>query len=153
MMDASPRGDPPGFVAAPDERTLPIPDRPGDNQIDTMQNVVSNPEVGLLFLAPGDERNAARERNGGDRRPIRSRSRRCRSTESPRSPAPRVTVKEAFPHCGRSFIRSRLWDPATRIDRSAYPTYGRVVSDQVKVASASEIDAAEEGANRVDRLW
>lgn len=64
-----------------------------------------------------------------------------------------MTVKEAFLHCGRAFIRSRLWDPAARIDRSAYPTYGQVVSDQVKVMSAEEIDATEEGANQVDQLW
>lgn len=152
MMDASPRGDPPGFVAAPDERTLPIPDRPGDNRVDTMQNVISNPEVGLLFLAPGMNETP---RVSGTAEIVADPESLAPLSVNGKPPlsAPRVTVKEAFPHCGRSFIRSRLWDPATRIDRSAYPTCGRVVSDQVKVVSASEIDAAEEGANRVDRLW
>lgn len=104
MMDTSPRGDPPGFVAAPDEQTLLLPDRPGNNQVDTLQNLVSNPEVGLLFFVPG--------------------------------------MNEMLRVSGTA-----------EIDRSSCPTYGQVVSDQVKVMNAEETDASEEAANQVDRLW
>ena len=64
----------------------------------------------------------------------------------------RVFVEEAFLHCGRSLLRSRLWDPDVRIDRSVYPTYGQVLADQIKGADAVEIDASEDEANR-DRLY
>jgi hypothetical protein len=64
----------------------------------------------------------------------------------------RVTVEEAFLHCGRALIRSRIWDPEVQIDRSAYPTYGQVLADQIAGSDAKEIDASEEAANR-DRLY
>lgn len=152
MMDTSPRGDPPGFVAAPDEQTLLIPDRPGNNQVDTLQNVVGNPEVGLLFLVPGMNETL---RVSGTAEIVTDPETLAPLSVNGKLPlsALRVTVKETFLHCGRAFIRSRLWDPAARIDRSAYPTYGQVVSDQVKVMSAEEIDASEEGANQADQLW
>lgn len=152
MMDTSPRGDPPGFVAAPDERTLLLPDRPGNNQVDTLQNLVSNPEVGLLFFVPGMNETL---RVSGTAEIVTDPETLAPLSVNGKLPlsALRVTVKETFLHCGRALIRSRLWDPAARIDRSSYPTYGQVVSDQVKVVSAEEIDASEEEANQVDRLW
>ena len=64
----------------------------------------------------------------------------------------RVTVEEAFLHCGRALIRSRLWDPETQIDRSGFPTYGQVLADQIRGADAGEIDASEDEANR-ERLY
>ena len=64
----------------------------------------------------------------------------------------RVTVEEAFLHCGRALIRSRLWDPAVRIERSGFPTYGQVLADQIAGADAEEIDAGEDEANRT-RLY
>ena len=60
----------------------------------------------------------------------------------------RVTVEGAFLHCGRALIRSSLWDPGARIDRSSYPTYGQVLADQIAGADASQIDAEEDEANR-----
>ena len=60
----------------------------------------------------------------------------------------RITLEEAFLHCGRALIRSRIWDPEVQIDRSVYPTYGQVLADQIKGADAEEIDASEEEANR-----
>ena len=60
----------------------------------------------------------------------------------------KVTVEEAFLHCGRALLRSRLWDPETQIERSVYPTYGQVLADQILGADAGEIDASEEEANR-----
>ena len=64
----------------------------------------------------------------------------------------RITVEEAFLHCGRALIRSRVWDPEVQVDRSAYPTYGQVLADQIAGADANRIDGEEEEANR-DRLY
>jgi len=145
--DASPRGDPPGFVKVLDEYTLLIPDRPGNNQVDTLQNVLNHPVVGLLFFVPGmnetlrvcgsaeivAEHGALEPLSVGGKAPLSGL---------------KVTVKDAFLHCGRALIRSRLWDPEAQIDRSAYPTYGQVLAEQITGANAAAIDSEEDEANR-----
>ena len=151
QTDASPRGDPPGFVAAPDEHTLLIPDRPGNNQIDSLRNLAEQPHVGLLFFVPGMNETlrvkgtAEMVTDAAVLEPLAA------GGKMPLS-ALRVTVEEAFLHCGRALIRSRLWDPAVRIERSAFPTYGQVLADQIAGANAREIDAGEDEANRT-RLY
>ncbi len=149
--DASPRGDPPGFVAVLDDYTLLIPDRPGNNQIDSLSNLVEHPYVGLLFFVPGMNETLR----------VKGRAEIVTGGEllaglsvggKPPLSALRVTVEEAFLHCGRSLIRSRLWDPETRINRSSFPSYGQVLADQIAGADAGQIDAAEDEANRT-RLY
>ena len=151
LADTSPRGDPPGFVSAPDDRTLLIPDRPGNNQVDSLQNVIANPQVGLLFLVPGMNETL---RVSGGAEILTDEELLTLLSVNGRPPLSilRVTVEEAFLHCGRALIRSRLWDPDARIDRSSYPTYGQVLADQIKGADAEEIDASEDEANR-ERLY
>ena len=151
LADTSPRGDPPGFVATLDDRTLLIPDRPGNNQVDSLQNVITNPQVGLLFLVPGMNetlRVSGRAEIVTDEELLAPMSVRDRPPLS----GLRVTVEEAFLHCGRALIRSRLWDPEAQIDRSGFPTYGQVLADQIAGANAREIDASEDEANR-ERLY
>ncbi len=149
--DTSPRGDPPGFVTVLDEQTLLIPDRPGNRQVDTLQNVLFNPAVGLLFLVPGMNETL---RVSGTAQIVIDADLLAPMSIKGRPPLSglQVDVSEAFLHCGRSLIRSRLWDPAARIDRSAYPTYGQVLADQIHGADAVEIDASEDEANR-QRLY
>ncbi len=149
--DTSPRGDPPGFVTVLDEQTLLIPDRPGNRQVDTLQNVLFNPNVGLLFLVPGMNETL---RVSGTGKIVTDADLLAPQSIKDRPPLSglQVVVEEAFLHCGRSLIRSRLWDPAVQIDRSAYPTYGQVLADQINGADAVEIDASEDEANR-DRLY
>ncbi|MDE0699567.1 MAG: pyridoxamine 5'-phosphate oxidase family protein [Acidimicrobiaceae bacterium] len=145
--DASPRGDHPGFVQVLDDRTLLIPDRPGNNQVDSLQNILVHPVVGLLFLVPG----------------MNETLRVCGTAEIVTDPellAPlairnrvpvsglRITITDAFLHCGRALLRARLWDPEAQIDRGDYPTYGQVLADQIAGANAQEIDASEDEANR-----
>ena len=151
LQDTSPRGDPPGFVVTPDNKTLLIPDRPGNNQVDSLQNLIANPQVGLLFMVPG--MNETLRVSGSaeivtDERVLEPLSARDRPPLS----VLKVTVAEAFLHCGRSLIRSRLWDPEAQIDRSSFPTYGQVLADQIRGADAGEIDASEDEANR-QRLY
>ena len=151
LADTSPRGDPPGFVAALDDKTLLIPDRPGNNQVDSLQNVIVNPQVGLLFLVPGMNETL---RVSGTAEIVTDDELLTPLSVKGRPPLSglRVTVEEAFLHCGRALIRSRLWDPEARIDRSSYPTYGQVLADQIKGADAEEIDTSEDEANR-ERLY
>ena len=151
LADTSPRGDPPGFVATPDDKTLLIPDRPGNNQVDSLRNVIDNPQVGLLFLVPGMNETL---RVSGKAEIVADKELLAPLSVKGRPPLSglRVTVEEAFLHCGRALIRSRLWEPEARVDRSSFPTYGQVLADQIKGADALAIDASEDEANR-ERLY
>jgi PPOX class probable FMN-dependent enzyme len=130
LADNSPRGDAPGFVQVLDERTLAIPDRPGNNRLDSQTNIIHNPNVGLLFFIPGVTETL--RVNG-----------RATITADPlllagfevRGRAPKiaivVSVAEAFLHCSKALIRSRLWQADAQVDRKALPTLGRMIADVV----------------------
>jgi PPOX class probable FMN-dependent enzyme len=150
-VDVSPRGDVPGFVAVPDDRTLLIPDRPGNNQIDSLRNVVAQPHVGLLFLVPGMNETL---RVKGTAEIVTDEDLLATLSVKGRSPVSilRVTVGEAFLHCAKALIRARLWDPASQIERGSFPTYGQVLADQIRGTDAADIDASLDEAAR-DRLY
>ncbi len=149
--DASPRGDPPGFVQVLDDKTLLLPDRPGNNQVDSLQNIVANPGVGLLFLVPGMNETL---RVKGRAEIVTNAELLMPTAVGHRTPLSglKVVVEAAFLHCGRALIRSRLWDPEVQIDRLSYPTYGQVLADQIAGADAGQIDTDEDKANR-QRLY
>ena len=151
QADASPRGDPPGFVKVLDNKTLLLPDRPGNNQVDSLQNIVENPGVGLLFFVPGMNETL---RVKGKAEIVTDEEELESMTVKGRPPVSglRITVEEAFLHCGRALIRSRVWDPDVQIVRSDYPTYGQALADQIAGADAKEIDDSEDEANR-ERLY
>ncbi|MEL6061109.1 MULTISPECIES: pyridoxamine 5'-phosphate oxidase family protein [unclassified Methylobacterium] len=140
-VDASPRGDAPGFVAVPDERTLVIPDRRGNNRIDTFVNLLENPGLGLIFLVPGINETlrvngtAAMTRDPALLEPLAAEG---------KVPAAAlvVRVREAFFHCGKAMIRAQLWDPARHVDRSTFPSLGRILAEQTASATVAEADAA-----------
>ena len=149
--NASPRGDPPGFVAVPNDGTLLIPDRPGNNQIDSLRNLAEQPYVGLLFFVPGMNDTL---RVKGTAEIVTDPALLAPFSVGGKVPVSAlwITVEEAFLHCGRALIRSRLWDPAVQIERSAFPSYGQVLADQIAGADAEQIEAAEDEANRT-RLY
>ena len=151
QADASPRGDPPGFVKVLDEKTLLLPDRPGNNQVDSLQNIVQNPGVGLLFFVPGMNETL---RVKGKAEITTDPALLEPLTVGRKAPLSglKVVIEEAFLHCGRALIRGRIWDADAQIDRSSYPTYGQVLADQIAGADAREIDADEDEANR-ERLY
>ena len=151
QADGSPRGDQPGFVQVLDDKTLLLPDRPGNNQVDSLQNVVQSPHVGLLFFVPGVNETL---RVKGKAEIVTDQALLESTAWKNRVPASGlvITVKEAFLHCGRALLRGRIWDPSVQVDRSAFPTYGEVLADQIEGANAGEIDQSEEKANR-DFLW
>ncbi|MBP0437308.1 pyridoxamine 5'-phosphate oxidase family protein [Tianweitania sediminis] len=138
--DVSPKGDQPGFVRALDDRTIAIPDRPGNNRLDTYENLLTNPNVGLIFLIPGMDETL--RING--RAEIRTDPELLQMFEyDGRLPISVmvVTVEEVYLHCAKAFMRSGLWNPSTFIERSSFPSFGAMLKDQIRLEeSAAEID-------------
>jgi len=127
-LDCSPRGDAAGFVRVRDEKTLLIPDRRGNNRIDSLRNIVGDPRVALLFLIPGVGET------------IRVIGRASISTDPSlaesfmvNGKAPRtvivVAVERVFSQCSKAIVRSKLWDPSLQVDRASLPTAGTILAD------------------------
>ena len=135
-VDNSPRGDAPGFVQVLDERTLLIPDRPGNNRLDSLANIVANPKVGLLFMIPGVTETL---RVNGRARIVTRPELLAGFAVNGRSPTIAILVEteEVFLHCSKALIRSRLWQEDAKVDRKVLPSLGRMI------AEASEARPAE----------
>ena len=127
--DVSPRGDPCGFVKILDDKTLLIPDRPGNNRLDTHTNILANPAVGLLFMVPGFDDTM---RVNGRAKITRDPDLLALMVVNDRMPtvAIVVTVEEVFIHCAKAFRRSKLWDPSQRQNRSDMPSLLKIIMDQ-----------------------
>ena len=135
--DVSPRGDRPGFVHIVDDTTLAIPDWPGNNRLDSLANVQSNPAVGLLFFIPGVDETLRVNGTAQITMEAGVLDRWETNGKRPRS-ALVITVTEAFLHCGKALIRSRLWHDDYKIDRSELPSYGRMLKDQIDIQDTAE---------------
>lgn len=135
--DVSPRGDPPGFVRVLDPRTLAIPDRPGNNRLDSLANIVANPNVGLLFIVPGFDDTL---RVNGEARLVTDPEILEGMRMGDRLPtlAIVVRVREVFLHCAKAFRRSRLWSPDSIQDRSEMPSLSKIILDQTTGAPDDE---------------
>ena len=144
--DVSPRGDPCGFVKVLDERTLLIPDRPGNNRLDTMANILTNPNVGLLFIVPGFDDTM---RVNGSAELTRDPELLNMMSINERVPglAIVVHVQEVFIHCAKAFRRSKLWDHSQHQDRQDVPSLMNIILDQTTGApkDAKEQDALDRG--------
>ncbi len=148
--DASPRGDLPGSLAhVLDDRTLLLPDRPGNRQLDTLTNLLERPYVGLLFFVPGMNETLRINGRAGIATDPELLARLAIRGKPPLS-ALRVTVEEAYLHCAKALIRARIWEPEARVERSRFPTYGQVLADQIEGADAAEIDADSAESARTD---
>ena len=145
--DVSPRGDAPGFVAVLDDHTLLIPDRPGNNRVDTMGNLMENAHVGMLFLLPGVNETL---RVNGTASVTTDKSLLAPLAVQGKVPKSGIVVRveEAFMHCAKALIRSKLWDPDSRIDRGDFPTMGRILADQIEGVDAEEADRYTEEVYR-----
>ena len=130
-MDASPRGDAPGFVVVEDEKTLLIPDRRGNNRVDSLRNIIANPRVALLFLIPGI----------GETLRVNGRAEICIDPallarfgvegKLPRSVIV-VRVDTCFFQCARAIFRSKLWETERHVERTSLPSTGTILSDVTK---------------------
>lgn len=136
-FDASPRGGEPGFVSAPDRATLLIPDAPGNNRLDTLENLLETGRIGLLFLIPGvDEtlRVNGRARLLDDSAVLQS----FRNEKRTPKLVIEVKVEHVYLHCAKALMRSKLWDPASRVDRSVLPTMGQMLNEQTGMQGLPE---------------
>jgi uncharacterized protein len=129
-MDASPRGGAPGFARVVDAHTLLIADAPGNNRLDTLQNIIETGQLGLLFLVPGMDETL---RVNGTAVVSTSEADRKLCEDERRVPklVIRVTVQASYLHCAKALMRSALWDTARHIDRSAMPSMGEMLRDQI----------------------
>jgi PPOX class probable FMN-dependent enzyme len=141
LADNSPRGDAPGFVKVVDDHTLLIPDRPGNNRLDSLRNLVHNPSIGLLFLVPG--RNETFRVNG---EATISRDPDLTAQFEVQEKLPRtvivVKVKEAYIHCSRALVRADLWNPAKYVTPGRVPTFGAMMEAHTcGMVKADAVDA------------
>jgi uncharacterized protein len=135
--DVSPRGDPVGFVTILDRHTLAIPDRPGNNRLDSLSNIISNPNVGLLFIIPGFDDTL---RVNGHASLTTDPDILAGMSVGERMPKLAITVRvrEVFLHCAKAFRRSHLWDPAHFQDRAEMPSLSKIILDQTTGAPEGE---------------
>ncbi|HVM79877.1 MAG TPA: pyridoxamine 5'-phosphate oxidase family protein [Stellaceae bacterium] len=145
--DVSPRGDAPGFVRVLDERTLAIPDRPGNNRLDTMSNLLAEAQVGLLFLVPGLEETL---RVNGTASLSRDPQLLEGSTVMGKLPRMMilVAVREVFYHCGKAIKRARLWQEDYRVDPKSVPSLGRVIVEQARLERSMSVEEADAAVER-----
>lgn len=139
--DVSPRGEKPGFVHILDDKTIAIPDRPGNNRLDTLSNVVTNPNVGLMFLLPGI--NEILRING--RAELRDDA-DLMDLFVVGGKLPRlvmlVHVEQAYLHCAKALMRSALWSETTKVSRNSLPSMGEMLRDMI----GPQIEAESEEA-------
>src|SRR5579883_612935 len=129
-QDVTPRGDPPGSFKVLDEKTIAISDRPGNNRLDTLRNLLENPEIALLFLLPGVNetvRVAGTARLSLDEELLESMAVEGKRPKC----AIVVSVRQAYLHCAKALIRSRLWSGDYAQPKGTFPSISRMVGDQV----------------------
>jgi hypothetical protein len=144
--DVSPRGDAPGFVRIIDDKTLFIPDRPGNNRLDTMVNIVENPNVAALFFIPGFEDTL---RLSGKARITTDGSLLASAAVNGKTPKAGIVIaiEEVFLHCAKALKRSKLWQNDYRQDRSTMPSIARIILEQTCEAEVDEAEAKEADAD------
>jgi uncharacterized protein len=127
-LDCSPKGDAPGFVRILDDKTLAIPDRPGNNRIDSFRNIMRDPRIALLFLIPGI----------GETLRVNGRASISIDPDLMQSFAvggkpPRavliIHIESIYFHCSKAIVRSKLWEEATKIDRKSLPSTGTIIAE------------------------
>lgn len=136
-LDASPRGGAPGFVKVVDDSTLWIPDAPGNNRLDSLANLIATGRIGLLFLIPGVDESL---RVNGTARLSADPELLLHFADEKRMPKVviEVAVEEAYLHCAKALMRSKLWADASRRDRSLLPTLGEMLAEQTGTTAAPE---------------
>jgi PPOX class probable FMN-dependent enzyme len=136
-MDASPRGGAPGFVKVLDERTLLIPDAPGNNRLDTLENIVGTGTIGLLFMIPGIDESL--RVNGAARLSCLEERLEIFASEKRRPKLViEVRVAEAYLHCAKAQMRSDLWHASSQVKRSLLPSMGQMINSQTGLEAPAE---------------
>ena len=148
-LDASPRGGEPGFVKVLDPQTLLIPDAPGNNRLDTLENIVQTGQIGLLFLVPGMDETL---RVNGSALLTTDEADRERSADARRVPklVIRVTVRASYLHCAKALMRSALWDASRHVARSVMPSMGEMLREQIgeRMSAEAPVETQEQMLER-----
>src|SRR3954468_4085274 len=127
-LDCSPKGDTPGFVRIVDDKTLMIPDRPGNNRLDGFKNLMSDPRVALLFLIPGCSETL--RVNGRATVSVDPALRESFAMQGkPARAVLIVNIETVFFHCAKAIVRGKLWDPNAQIDRNSLPSTGTIIAE------------------------
>jgi PPOX class probable FMN-dependent enzyme len=137
VLDASPRGGAPGFVKIIDDNTLLIPDSPGNNRLDTLENIIHTGRLGLLFLIPGVDETL--RVNGTAELSVAPADIALCTTEV-RAPklVIRINVQQAYLHCAKAFMRSKLWESESQIARNQLPTMVDMINEQAAIEGVFE---------------
>jgi PPOX class probable FMN-dependent enzyme len=140
-IDVTPRGDPAGFVTVEDPHTLLLPDRRGNNRLDSLRNILADPRVGLLFLIPGIGETL---RVAGRAEILADPALCARFAVQGKPPATvlRITVERVYYHCQKSIARSGLWNPDARLPRDAVPSVGTMLAAATEGIDPATQDAA-----------
>jgi uncharacterized protein len=140
-MDASLRGGAPGFAKVIDNHTLLIPDAPGNNRLDTLENIVQTGQIGLLFLLPGMDETL---RVNGSALLSTDPADLALCADERRTPklVIRVAVQAVYLHCAKALMRSALWDPGRHIERASMPSLGEMLRDQIDSSLHAETQEA-----------
>ena len=147
-QDVTPRGDPPGAFKVLDEHTLALADRPGNNRLDTLKNLLENPEIALIFLLPGiaeTVRVAGTARLSVDPELLASMAVQGKVPKC----AIVVSVRQAYLHCAKALIRSKLWGGDYAVPKSSFPAISRIIGDQLGLSE----EAKKEGEARTLRAY
>lgn len=138
LMDCSPRGDYPGFIQVFDNQTIAIPDRPGNSRLDSLSNIVENPNIGILSLIPGFNECL---RINGTAKIVTNHDLLIRFKYQDKLPKTLilVSIKAVYFHCAKAIIRSKLWQVESQVERDRMPSLGRIVMQQLD-PSTSEAD-------------
>jgi uncharacterized protein len=152
-QDVTPRGDPPGSFKVLDERTIALADRPGNNRLDTLKNLLENPEIALIFLIPGitdTVRVAGTARLSVDPELLASMAVQGKEPKC----AIVISVRQAYLHCAKALLRSKLWQPDYIQPRGTFPSISRMVGDQIGLSEEDKKtgEARTERAYK-DGLW
>jgi hypothetical protein len=150
-LDCSPRGDPPGFVRVQDAKTLLIPDRRGNNRLDTLRNIVRDPRISLLFLIPG----IGETMRVNGRAEITKNTGLCDSfamhAKAPKSVIT-ITVERVYFQCQKALARSRLWDADAQIPRSDLPSTGTMLAALANADFDGDFDGEEYDRNYPEHM-
>jgi uncharacterized protein len=151
--DVTPRGDPPGSFKVLDEKTVAIADRPGNNRLDTLKNLLENPEIALIFLLPGTNETVRLAGTASlsvdptllEAMAVQGKAPRCAIV---------VTVRQAYLHCAKALLRSKLWTGEYAQPKGTFPSISRMVGDQIGLSEEEKTkrEAITEIAYR-DGLW
>jgi PPOX class probable FMN-dependent enzyme len=146
-VDASPRGDAPGFVAVLDDRTILLPDRPGNRRVDSYANILAHPGIGLLFFVPGINETL---RVNGNARVVTDNDLLSPLAAQGKMPVAGllVEIQEVFFHCAKALMRSHLWEADRQVERKSFPSLGKIIADQTKLVAVEAADQAVEQSYR-----